>query len=119
MTDLAATATVFTARTIADALRFLPAPADEVIVAGGGAKNPVLMRDLQRALDGIPLRTFQEAGWHTHGFNETTREAAAFAFLGYAHAQGWANTLPQTTGARRAVRGGKLTPNPYHFRGQA
>ena len=117
--DLAATATVFTARTIADALRFLPAPADEVIVAGGGAKNPVLMRDLQRALDGIPLRTFQEAGWHPHGFNETTREAAAFAFLGYAHAQGWANTLPQTTGARRAVRSGKLTPNPYHLRGQA
>ncbi|RJF69049.1 anhydro-N-acetylmuramic acid kinase [Deinococcus cavernae] len=119
--DLAATATVFTARTIADALRFLPAPTDEVIVAGGGAKNPVLMRELQTALDTVPLRTFQDVGWHGHGFTEATREAAAFAFLGYARVQSWANTLPQTTGARRAVSGGKLTPSPHPQppRGQA
>lgn len=110
--DLAATATALTAQTIADALRFLPDRVDEVVIAGGGAKNPVLMRELAAALSPIPLRTFAEVGWADAGFNETTREAAAFAFLGYCHAQGWANTLPQTTGAGHAVSGGKLTPAP-------
>lgn len=111
--DLAATATALTARTIADALRFLPALPDEVVIAGGGAKNPVLRRELQAALDNIPLRTFADLGWDAAGFTESTREAAAFAFLGYGHAQGWPNTLPQTTGARHAVSGGKLTPAPH------
>lgn len=106
--ELAATATAFTAQTIADALRFLPAHADELVIAGGGAKNPTLMRDLARAISPLPLRTFGDLGWDAYGFNESTREAAAFAFLGYCHAQGWPNTLPHTTGARHAVSGGKL-----------
>jgi anhydro-N-acetylmuramic acid kinase len=110
--DLAATATRFTALTVAAALRFVPGTPDEVVVAGGGARNPVLMRELARALAPVPLRTFADLGWAARGLTDATREAAAFAFLGYARAQGWANTLPQTTGARRAVSAGKLTPAP-------
>ncbi|WP_394650370.1 anhydro-N-acetylmuramic acid kinase [uncultured Deinococcus sp.] len=110
--DLAATATRFTAQTVAAALRFVPGTPDELVVAGGGARNPVLMRELALALSPLPLRTFADLGWAARGFTDATREAAAFAFLGYAHAQGWANTLPQTTGARRAVSAGKLTPAP-------
>ncbi|WP_291424620.1 anhydro-N-acetylmuramic acid kinase [Deinococcus sp.] len=110
--DLAATATALSARTIADALRFLPAPPDEVVVAGGGANNPVLLRELAAALSPVPLWTFAEVGWAARGFNEATREAAAFALLGYCRAQGWANTLPHTTGARWAVSAGKVTPAP-------
>lgn len=110
--DLAATATRFTAQTVAAALRFVPGTPGELVVAGGGARNPVLMRELALALSPLPLRTFADLGWAARGFTDATREAAAFAFLGYAHAQGWANTLPQTTGARRAVSAGKLTPAP-------
>ncbi|WP_288481814.1 anhydro-N-acetylmuramic acid kinase [uncultured Deinococcus sp.] len=110
--DLAATATRFTAQTVAAALRFVPGTPDELVVAGGGARNPVLMRELALALSPLPLRTFADLGWAARGFTDATREAAAFAFLGYAHAQGWANTLPQTTGARRAVSAGKLTAAP-------
>ena len=110
--DLAATATRFTAQTVAAALRFVPGTPDEVVVAGGGARNPVLMRELALALSPLPLRTFADLGWAARGFTDATREAAAFAFLGYAHTQSWANTLPQTTGARRAVSAGKLTPAP-------
>lgn len=110
--DLAATTTAFTARSIADAFRFLPQQPQEVIIAGGGARNPTLMRALAEALSPIPLRTFAELGWDDQGFTDSTREAAAFAFLGYARAQGWANTLPHTTGARHAVSAGKLTPAP-------
>lgn len=113
LTDLAATATAFTARTIADALRFLPLPPREVVIAGGGARNPTLVSHLRAALGAVaavpvPLRTFADLGWADQGFTDATREAAAFAFLGYARAQGWPNTLPHTTGARRAVSGGKL-----------
>lgn len=110
--DLAATATRFTAQTVAAALRFVPGTPGELVVAGGGARNPVLMRELALALSPLPLRTFADLGWAARGFTDATREAAAFAFLGYAHAQGWANTLPQTTGARRAVSAGKLTAAP-------
>ncbi|MFC4638320.1 anhydro-N-acetylmuramic acid kinase [Deinococcus hohokamensis] len=107
--DLAATATAFTAQTVADAYGrwVLPLGLDEVVVAGGGARNPALLRELAARLP-VPLRTFGELGWTGQGFTEATREAAAFALLGYARAQGWTNTLPQTTGARRAVQAGKL-----------
>ncbi|MFT2719031.1 anhydro-N-acetylmuramic acid kinase [Deinococcus sp. A31D244] len=114
--DLAATATALTARSVAQALRFLDGPPGEVVVAGGGARNPALMRALAAALADLPtpapLRTFADLGWTDAGFTDATREAAAFAFLGYAHAQGWPNTLPHTTGARHAVIAGRWTPAP-------
>lgn len=109
LSDLAATATRLTARSVAGALRFLPGPPDEVVIAGGGARNPVLLRMLQDEVGAVPLRTFADLGWDRCGWTDATREAAAFAFLGYAHTQGWPNTLPQTTGARRAVSGGKIS----------
>lgn len=112
VTVLAATATELSAQTIAEALRFLPGKPAEVVVAGGGARNPVLMKALQRHLGSISLKTFPDLGWDAQGFTDATREAAAFAFLGYARAQGWPNTLPHTTGARHAVSSGKLTPAP-------
>ncbi|MBZ9749822.1 anhydro-N-acetylmuramic acid kinase [Deinococcus sp. HMF7604] len=111
--DLAATAVALTARTVGDAYRrwVLPRGLDEVVVAGGGARNPALLAALRAELP-VPLRTFADLGWTDHGFTDATREAAAFAFLGYAHAQGWPNTLPHTTGAAQAVSAGKWTPAP-------
>ncbi|SMB79843.1 anhydro-N-acetylmuramic acid kinase [Deinococcus hopiensis] len=108
--DLAATATAFTARTVADAYRrwVVPRGLDEVVVGGGGARNPTLMKALGAALAPLPVRTFADVGWAAYGFTDATREAAAFAFLGYARAQGWTNTLPQATGARHAVSAGHL-----------
>ncbi|WP_255639907.1 anhydro-N-acetylmuramic acid kinase [Deinococcus taeanensis] len=110
--DLAATATAFTARSVAAALHFLPRRPDEVIVAGGGARNPALLGALAGALGPTPLRTFDDLGWSAQGFTDATREAAAFAFLGYARAQGWPNTLPHTTGAAHSAHAGKWTPAP-------
>ena len=106
--DLAATATLLTARTVAQALRFLPRRPEEVVIAGGGARNPTLRALLAEELAPVPLRTFADLGWDACGLTDATREAAAFAFLGYCRAQGWPNTLPQTTGARRAALAGKL-----------
>lgn len=113
--DLAATATAFTARTVADAYArwAMPQGLDEVVVAGGGARNPTLLAALRSALAPLPVRTFGEVGWAEHGFTDATREAAAFAFLGYTRAQGWPNTLPRTTGARQAACAGKLLAPPF------
>jgi len=109
--DLVATVTTFSARTVADAYRrfVLPLGLDEVIVAGGGVRNPAFMAAWRQAMPDVPVRSFEEQGWAAAGFGSATREAAAFALLGYFARQGWPNTLPHTTGARRAVIAGKLT----------
>lgn len=104
--DLAASVTAFSARSIARAYRrfVLPLGLDEIVVAGGGAYNPLLMAQLRAELGEVPVLTFEERGW-----NSSAREAAAFAVLGYHAYQGWPNTLPGSTGARHAVIAGKLS----------
>jgi anhydro-N-acetylmuramic acid kinase len=49
--DFVATVTALTAATIADAYaRFAPGPVAEVVIAGGGAHNPVLLAELRTRL---------------------------------------------------------------------
>jgi anhydro-N-acetylmuramic acid kinase len=107
--DLIATLTAFTAASIARGYAALGSerPLDEVLVAGGGARNPALMTMLRSALE-FPVRTFEEIG-----LDSRDREALAFAVMAYAGYHGRANTLPAGTGARRAVVAGKyLWPRP-------
>ena len=103
--DLVATVTRFVAESIARSLsRFvLPKGLDELWVAGGGAKNPVLMAHLAELLP-VPVRRFKEAT----GLDDSVREPLAFALLGYLRWLGHKNVLPQTTGARRAAVAGKV-----------
>jgi anhydro-N-acetylmuramic acid kinase len=103
--DLAATLTVFTAASIAEAYRqwVLPRGLDEVVLAGGGALNPTLVRDLRARLPEVPVRTFEELGWRSKD-----RETLAFALMGYAAWFGLPNTLPSATGARHAVVAGRV-----------
>lgn len=109
--DIVSSVTAFSGQTVSDAYhRFiLEHGLDEIVVAGGGAYNPVLMDVIRAGLPGIPVLHFEDKGWDAFGFNAATREAAAFALLGYYAYQGWTNTLPHTTGARRAVIAGKLS----------
>jgi len=103
--DLLATVTRFVAESVVRALeRFVvPLGLDEVWVAGGGAKNPVLMEHLKEGLS-VPVRSFKEAT----GLDASVREPLAFGLLGYLRWLGLANVLPQTTGARRAAVAGKV-----------
>ena len=103
--DILATLTAFTAESVARAYRDFvrPRPLGEVLVAGGGALNPTLMRLLKERVD-VPVKTFEDVGWHSKD-----REALAFAVMGYFASHGLPNTLPHATGARRAVVAGKLT----------
>jgi anhydro-N-acetylmuramic acid kinase len=104
--DLVRTATVFTSLSIADALRRFVLPrarVDELIVAGGGARNPLLMAQLAACLPEIEIVPASE-----FGVPAEAKEAFAFAVLAYEAYHGRANTLPSATGARHPAVMGKL-----------
>lgn len=102
--DLLATLTELTARTVAAAIEGLTADdSAEVLVAGGGARNPELMRRLRSHLD-VPVRTFADLG-----YDDKDRETLAMAVMAYMALNGEPNVLPSATGAARAVVAGKVS----------
>ena len=104
--DLIRTATVFTSLSIADALRKFVLPrmrVDELIVAGGGARNPLLMAQLAASLPEIEIVPASK-----FGIPAEAKEAFAFAVLAYEAYHGRANNLPSATGARHPAVMGKL-----------
>ncbi len=107
--SLVATLTMLTVRTIVDAnKRWLRGRRiDEVIVTGGGAHNPVLMRWLADLLAPIAVRSGESVG-----IDPDAKEAIAFAGLAWAFAQGVPGNEPHATGARGARVLGSLTPAP-------
>ncbi len=106
--DRVATATAFTAESIAAAYRDFILPATSiarVIVAGGGAMNATLLRMLgQRLPVGIEVTTTA-----AFGVPDQAREAMAFAMLGHESLMGRPGNLPAVTGARSPVILGCLT----------
>jgi anhydro-N-acetylmuramic acid kinase len=106
--DLLATVTAFTARSIAVAYgRFIlpKGDVDEVIVGGGGTRNPTLMQFLQEAFGPIPVFTFEK-----FDLDSRALEAMAFALFAYGTMQGEPNNVPSATGAKRPVIMGKIVP---------
>jgi len=104
--DVLATLTGFTVHAIADQYRrFLPGRPDEVVVGGGGSRNPVLMRLLQQLLDPAQIRLHEEFGLPSLG-----REAVYFALMGHEALHGRPNTIPSCTGATHPVVMGKVVP---------
>ena len=104
--DLVRTATVFTALSVVDALNQFVLPRVEigqVIVSGGGARNPLIMAQLAAALAPVEVMTSSEVG-----VPEEAKEAYAFALLAYETWNGRTGNLPSATGARRAVVLGKI-----------
>lgn len=104
--DLVASLTALTARSIAHAYyAYLPRPVDEVIVGGGGARNPALMAMLREALHPARVLTHDDVG-----INADAKEAIAFAVLAYETWHGRPGNLPRVTGARRYVPLGQIVP---------
>ena len=105
--DLIATLTALTARTIAGAIKswVLPRVVDQVVVTGGGARNPAIMAGLSAALAPIPVT----AG-HTLGVDPDAKEAVAFAALAWAHARGLPGNVTEATGAQGPRVLGSYTP---------
>lgn len=101
--DLVATVTALTARTVADAVRAYGGT--EVIAAGGGIRNPVLMHLLASELGEVPLLATDELGMPS-----AAKEAYAFAVLGFLTVNGLGGTVPSCTGARHTSVLGSITP---------
>lgn len=105
--DLVKTVTQLTARSICQSVKqwASPGPDGEVVVAGGGAKNPALMEMIRTDLDPIPVRTGEVLG-----IDPEAKEATSFAVLAWAHATGRPGNLPSVTGAEGPRVLGSLTP---------
>ncbi len=104
--DVIATAVELTAASIADSYRrFMPEPVSEILLSGGGAKNPVLVEATRRHLEGKTVRAFDELF-----FDGEAKEAVAFALLGYLHLIRQPGNVPGATGARGPRILGKYTP---------
>jgi len=107
--DLVATVTALTARSITDACRrFFPrGPVDQLIVTGGGAQNPTLMRMIAADLPNVEVMTAADIG-----LDGDALEAVAFAILSYQMLHGRQGNIPTVTGARAPAILGKLTLPP-------
>jgi anhydro-N-acetylmuramic acid kinase len=104
--DIIATAVELTARSVADAYRrFIVEPIEEVVLSGGGAKNPTLVKAISDAVAPLPVRSFEDVF-----FDGEAKEAVAFALLGYLHLKGRTGNVRAATGARGPRILGKLTP---------
>jgi len=118
--DVVATATALTARSIADAVQRFVLPrlvvprraarrkqaGREMIVSGGGAKNPTLIAMLRDAVTplGIKLHFSDE-----FGLPAEAKEAVAFALLAHETWHRRPSNVPSATGAKRAAILGKIS----------
>jgi anhydro-N-acetylmuramic acid kinase len=99
--DGAATLTALTAATVARVVPLLPARPATVIVAGGGARNPTLLKMLAVQLAPARVETAAAVGWSADAL-----EAQAFAYLALRSLRGLPITYPGTTGVPRPLTGG-------------
>lgn len=110
--DLIATATALTVETIADAiLHLIAVPVDELILGGGGARNPTLVAWLARALPSVRVLRHED-----FGIDSDAKEAIAFALLGHETLFGRPSALPSCTGARYPAVLGSITPGRNYRR---
>ncbi len=103
-TDIVATVTAFTARSITRAYHeFLSAIPDEVILCGGGSRNNTLVEMLQSELPDAKMLSTDD-----FGISVDAKEAVSFAILAWATINELTNNVPRVTGAERPVVLGKI-----------
>ncbi len=107
--DVVATLCELTAATVADACRVHNL--DEVVVAGGGIRNPVLMARLAALVSPTEIRLMDDEGLPAQG-----KEAYLFALLGFLSVHGLVGTVPSATGAREGSVLGSFTPGATPLR---
>jgi anhydro-N-acetylmuramic acid kinase len=101
--DLIATATALTARSIAEAYRDFILPhgeIDEIIVGGGGSRNPILMQMLRDLMPYGAVVTHEE-----RGIDGNAKEAIGIAVIANDALLGLPTNVTGATGGRPAVLG--------------
>jgi anhydro-N-acetylmuramic acid kinase len=99
----AATLTALTAAAVARIVPHLPRPPASWIVAGGGTRNPTLLRMLTERLAPARVESAHAVGWSVDSL-----EAQAFAYLAVRSLRGLPITFRATTGAPGPLTGGVL-----------
>ena len=101
--DAMATLAAITVACVARGMEHCPTPPAQVLVCGGGRKNPVLMSGLSAALTAevLPVEAV--------GLDGDMLEAQAFAYLAVRVARGLPTSAPGTTGVSAAVGGGRIS----------
>ena len=95
--DLIATATAFTAESIAHAYReFIGRHVDEMIVAGGGAKNPALLQMLRDRLPDTEIKVYEFL---------QEKEAMAMALIASDSISGLDTNVASVTGGHATILG--------------
>ena len=98
-----ATAAEIIASSIALSRKHFPKEPKRWIVAGGGAKNPTLMKLLREKLAPARVQMAEEIGWQSSAV-----EAQAFAFLAVRSIKNLPLSFPKTTGISQPMTGGVL-----------
>jgi anhydro-N-acetylmuramic acid kinase len=104
--DFIRTATILAASSIAEAFhRFIlpKAKVHDLIVSGGGARNPLLMAELKALLPGLEFLSPK-----SFGVSGEAKEAFAFAVLAYESFHRRPGNLPSATGAGHPAILGKI-----------
>lgn len=114
--DLVATLAELTAVSIADAyLRFAPGPVAQVVVGGGGSRNPLLMMRLRHWIN-QRLNHFTEVTNHAIlGFDDQAKESLAFALLAYLAIDGQPGNVLACTGADQRQILGQIAPGSNYL----
>ncbi|MFQ5598634.1 MAG: anhydro-N-acetylmuramic acid kinase [Nitrospiria bacterium] len=108
--DIIATASAFTVGAVSKNIlqyHHNEGPIHEIIVGGGGARNPFLIQSLADTLAPIPVLDYE-----TFGLDSRAIEAMAFAVLAYQTWHGRPSNIPTVTGASHPVVLGKIIPAP-------
>jgi anhydro-N-acetylmuramic acid kinase len=108
--DLVRAATIFTALSVVDALHRFVLPKHKIhqlIVSGGGARNPLILAQLAAALPRIEIVPSAQLG-----VPEDAKEAFAFALMAYETFHQRPANLPSATGAQGPAILGKISYAP-------
>lgn len=104
--DAVATATALTVESVARALeRWTPGGDTELVISGGGARNPALVEQLAARVRPRPVVPFDQLF-----FDGDAKESVAFAYLGLLTLRNRPGNLPAATGARGPRVLGHITP---------
>ncbi len=104
-TDLQATLLALTAHSIADSVKRAASDSAAIYLCGGGARNTLLLEQLQQLLPDQQVATTQALG-----VDPDWMEAMAFAWLAWCFGERLAGNLPSVTGARGERLLGALYP---------
>lgn len=102
--DWIATVTMFTAQSIAEAIKPYVKGQTELLIGGGGSYNKTLIKMLQELLPDVQVMIQEELG-----YSSEAKEAIAMTILGNQTYHHLPSNVPSATGGQRAVILGKVT----------